>query len=292
MATNVCDALREAERQLDQAHIKTPRNDALILLSAASGHRIETLLARPELQVQTRHLSTYWEWIEQRAQNYPLQYLTGRQEFYGRSFAVSPSVLIPRPETEIVVQACLDFLTALERPGTVLDIGAGSGCIVLTLLCEIAHLTACAIDISGEALQVVAENGRNLGCADRLELLKGSTVDPLRDTDRKFDLVVSNPPYVALSESVDPEVEYEPKRAVYAGQSGFEVYSEILGKAHSVLALSGRLILEAGYGQAAKIATLGRDSGWKEIEKRPDLAGIDRCVVFQRQGCAALTRYR
>jgi release factor glutamine methyltransferase len=289
MATNVCTALREAERQLDQSHIKTSRNDALILLSAVTGHRIETLLAHPELQVQTHHLFTYREWIEQRAHNCPLQYLTGRQEFFGRSFAVSPSVLIPRPETEIVVQACLDFLTALERPGTVLDIGTGSGCIVLTLLCETPNLTACAIDISRKVLQVVAENSRKLGCADRLELLKGSTVDPLRDTERQFDLVVSNPPYVALSESVDPEVEYEPKKAVFAGQSGFEVYGEILGKAHSVLALSGRLILEAGYGQAAKIAALGRESGWREIERLPDLAGIDRCLVFQRQGSAALT---
>jgi release factor glutamine methyltransferase len=282
MATNVRDALRQAERQLDQSDIKTARNDALVLLSTVTGHRIETLLAHPELQVQTHHLCAYWQWIEQRARNYPLQYLTGHQEFFGRSFIVSPSVLIPRPETEIVVQACLDFLTALERPGNVLDIGAGSGCIVLTLLCEIPSLTAIAIDISGEVLQVVAENSRKLGCADRLELLEGSTIDPLRGTDQRFDLVVSNPPYVAPSESVDPEVEYEPKTAVFAGQSGFEVYGEILRKAQSVIASSGRLILEAGYGQAEKIATLGRKSGWHEIDRRPDLAGIDRCLVFKR----------
>lgn len=290
MATNVRDVIREAERQLDQSGIKTPRNDALVLLSTVAGHRIETLLTHPELQVQPNHLCTYWEWIERRAHHYPLQYLIGRQEFFGRSFTVSPSVLIPRPETEIVVQACLDFLIALERPGTALDIGAGSGCIVLTLLCEIPSLTATAIDISGEVLQIVDENSRKLGCADRLELLKGSTVDPLRGTDQRFDLVVSNPPYVAPSESVDPEVAYEPKDAVFAGPSGFEVYGEILSKAQSVLASSGRLILEAGYGQAEKIATLGRKSGWHEIDRRPDLAGIDRCLVFQRRGSATLTR--
>ncbi len=290
MAANVRDALREAEKQLARHNIKMPRNDALVLLSAVTGQRVETLLAHPELQVREHDLSTYWEWLRKRARNYPLQYLTGQQEFFGRSFVVSPSVLIPRPETEIVVQACLDFLATLEKPATVLDIGTGSGCIALTLLCEISSLTACAVDISREALQVVTENSQNLKCDDRLELLQGSTVGPLIGTGRRFDLAVSNPPYVALSDSVEPEVRHEPGQAVFAGQSGLEVYSEIFSKTACVLASTGRLILETSFGQTEKIAQLGKEHGWHEMERRPDLAGIDRCLVLQHISTAGPTR--
>ncbi|HUV12232.1 MAG TPA: peptide chain release factor N(5)-glutamine methyltransferase [Acidobacteriota bacterium] len=289
MATSVFDVLREAERHLDRHDIKMPRNDALLLLSAVMEQRVETLLAHPELHVSEHDSSTYWEWLRKRARNYPLQYLTGRQEFYGRSFVVSPSVLIPRPETETVVQACLDFLTSLEKPATVLDIGTGSGCIAITLLCEIPNLTACAIDTSREALQVATQNSQALKCADRLELVHGSTVDPLIGTSRNFDLAVSNPPYVAQTDSVEPEVEYEPGQAVFAGQSGLEVYSEILSKTACLLTSTGRLILEAGFGQAEMINQLGKKNGWNEMERRPDLAGIDRCLVLQHRGTAVPT---
>jgi len=289
MAISVRDALREAERHLDRHGIKMPRNDALLLLSVVMEQRVETLLAHPEFRVSEHAFSTYWEWLQKRARNYPLQYLTGRQEFFGRSFAVSPSVLIPRPETETIVQACLDFLTTLEKPATVLDIGTGSGCIALTLLCEIPTLTVCAVDTSREALQVATQNSQSLKCADRLELLHGSTVDPLIDTSRRFDLAVSNPPYVALADSVEPEVEHEPGQAVFAGQSGLEVYSEILRKTAYVLTSTGRLILEAGFGQAEKIAQLGKENGWHELERRSDLAGIDRCLVLQHTGTVGPT---
>ncbi len=291
MAANVRDVLREAEEHLDRHNTKMPRHDALLLLSAVMGQRVETLLAHPELHVPEHDLSTYWEWLQKRARNYPLQYLTGRQEFFGRSFIVSPSVLIPRPETETVVQACLDFLTTLERPATVLDIGTGSGCIALTLLCEVSNLTACAVDTSREALQVAMQNSQNLNCSDRLELLQGSTVDPLLiGTSRRFDLAVSNPPYVARADSVEPEVEHEPGQAVFAAQDGLQVYSEIFSKTAGVLASTGRLILEAGFGQAEKIARLGKENGWHEMERRPDLAGIDRCLVLHHIGTAGPTQ--
>lgn len=289
MTTSVREVLRDAETHLAANKIKMPRNDALVLLSAATGRRIEALLTHPESRIPDRQLTLYREWVQKRAAQYPLQYLTRRQEFYGRPFFVSPAVLIPRPETEIVVQACLDFLTGLHRPARALDIGTGSGCIALTLLCEVPDLKACAVDISPEALKVARTNSRKLECEGRLTLFEGSIVNPLLSGSHRFDLVVSNPPYVALSDPVDPEVEHEPAQAVYAGPSGSEIYEEIFAKTAELLNPGGRLVLEAGFGQAEVIAGLGNSQGWEEVERRTDLAGIDRSLMFQATGVASPT---
>jgi release factor glutamine methyltransferase len=280
MRTTVGQALREGEQILSSNRITHPRNDALLLLAAITNQRKEILLAYPERFLSESELTTYREWLVERARDYPLQYLTGQQEFFGRSFLVSPAVLIPRPETEIIVQACLDVLS-LKKPGSVLDIGCGSGCIAITLLCEIPALEVTGTDISSEALKVAEENSRRHHCSNRLQLLQGSATDPIAHGKARFDLIVSNPPYVAHTDSVDPAVRFEPKQAVFADQSGLSVYEQILAGAAPVLKPEGHLVLETAFERANEVARMAEQNSWREIERRQDLAGIDRCLVLQ-----------
>ncbi|RPI29850.1 MAG: peptide chain release factor N(5)-glutamine methyltransferase [Acidobacteria bacterium] len=277
------DAIRQGTEYLASHGLETARRDTELLAMNAIGRDRAFLYSHPEWPVPEEQWQKLQQWLGRRKDRYPIQYLVGSQEFYGRTFLVDPSVLIPRPETELLIETSLRLIPD-RQDARVVDIGTGSGCIAVTLACERPLLRATAIDISEEALRVARENARRLGCAERIEFVQGDLLKPFESSGRKFDLILSNPPYGA---DESPEVEYsvrtfEPQEAVFAGPTGLEIYEGILRGSAAVLHSSGRLVLEIGYSQLAGLTALAKQNGWTLLECRNDLAGIPRCAVLRK----------
>ncbi|MGA3096892.1 MAG: peptide chain release factor N(5)-glutamine methyltransferase [Bryobacteraceae bacterium] len=269
-------ALLQAVRLLEDGGIAAPRLTAEVLLAHAVRRQRVYLHAHPEhelTEVEWLHLGRY---LHERLQGKPTQYITGRQEFYGREFRVSPDVLIPRPETEHVVEAALQCL----RPGMrFLDVGCGSGALAVTLQLE-TGAEAWACDISCSAAVVAAANAQRLGAPVRTvvcDLLEAMA-------EGSMDLIVSNPPYVPVAqrEGLQREVrDWEPRVALFAGQTGFEFYDRIAAGASRVLRPGGWLVMELGFGSSEYVS--GLLGGWSDRRIEPDLAGIPR-VIAARAG--------
>lgn len=278
------EAVRRGTERLAASGLKTPREDAQLLVLKATGKDLAFLLTHPEWELTAEQQEKLDTWLEQRKKHYPIQYLVGTQEFFGRPFQVDSSVLIPRPETEIVVETCLELIQALEKDTVrVVDIGTGSGCIAVTLACENPRIQVSGVDISEAALQVARENALRLGCSDRVRFVQGNVLDPLESSGAVFDLIAANPPYV---EDQSSEVEYsvktfEPREAVFAGPTGLEIYSRIFRSSRLLLRRPGWLVLEMGYGIGERLTELAKAEGWRLVETHPDLAGIPRCAVFE-----------
>lgn len=285
-AWTVGTALTWGTKELTSPDNNSPRLDAETLLSLALALERTALFAHPELPIKPEAFHLYKSWILLRKKHYPIQYIRGSQEFYGRDFIVNPGVLIPRPETELLVETCL-ALCGDRGPGPepvrVLDIGTGSGCIAVTLSAENPNLLVIATDIDPAAVTTARMNAELLlepGAVPAFFLSDlGSGLFP----NCKFDFVVSNPPYVGFSESgqVDPSVRlHEPEGAVFSGSSGFECFRRIFPEMYKIIKPEGYLLLEIGAGQAGTVEDLGRENGWVLTASHADLAGITRCLVF------------
>lgn len=252
----------------------SPR-DVDIFLSDALGMPLTRLIANDDRVISDEIVGVVLAVMKRRFAGEPLQYIRGRTEFFGRQFLVDDRVLIPRPETELLVEAALRYLPPKAR---VLDLGTGSGCIAITLAKERGDLEIFASDSSVAALAVATRNARLLEA--RVHFLGGRTLAPLRGV---FDGVVSNPPYIAAAELQALQVEvrgHEPRGALTPGESGFEVIEVILSDAGRCLRERGVLLLEVGFGQAEEIARRARKAGWETVEVLDDLAGIPRVVVL------------
>ncbi len=268
-------ALLQGTRLLEEAGVAVPRLTAEVLLSHALGRERVYLYAHPEQELREVEWIHYGRYLHERMQGKPTQYITRRQEFYGREFRVTPDVLIPRPETEHVVEAALRLAGGARR---ILDVGAGSGALAVTLQLETGTETW-ATDLSPAAAAVAAENARRLNArtgiviCDLMEAIAPATMD----------LIVSNPPYVPLTdrEGLQREVrDWEPHIALFAGESGFEIYDRILADAPRVLRPGGWLILELGFGCLGHVT--GQLAGWRDVHTEPDLAGIPRVIAARR----------
>ncbi|MFZ0430688.1 MAG: peptide chain release factor N(5)-glutamine methyltransferase [Acidobacteriota bacterium] len=278
--SSIATLLREAVRQLEAAAVAEPRRDAEILLARVLERDRAFLLAHPEQSVSEAETGRFQGWVRRRASHYPIQYLLGFQEFFGRPFEVDERVLIPRPETELVVETALHLLEALPAP-RIVDVGTGSGCIAVTLACERTDAALVATELSPGALEVARHNARRHGVLGRIDFRLGSVLEPLRGEPR-FDLIVSNPPYVSRGDTrVTREVDrHEPHQAVYAGATGLEVQEQLFAQAPPLLNDGGRLVLEIGAGQRACVTALADAHRWRLVEVRHDLAGIERCLIF------------
>jgi release factor glutamine methyltransferase len=222
--------------------------------------------------------------VERRAQGEPLQYITGVQDFYGREFRVTPDVLIPRPETELLVEAALEVVKGISAP-LICDIGTGSGCIAVTLLCERGDARAMAVDVSEPALAVSTQNAQRHGVTDRIALRISDCFHGLEPT--AFDLIVSNPPYVSASAlpGLQREVrDHEPLVALSPGADGLSVIRRLLDDGPAFLNAAGHLIMEIGFDQGEKVQELINPNHWRLLEIRPDLQQIPRIVVLRRRG--------
>jgi release factor glutamine methyltransferase len=265
-------ALSQGVKLFEEGAIAVPRLTVEVLLAHALGRDRSYLYAHPEEELREVAWIHYGRYLHERLKGRPTQYITGRQEFYGREFRVTPDVLIPRPETEHLVEAALTRV----RPGdVVLDVGTGSGAIAVTLALE-KTLTVHATDISTAALCIAAENARRLGA--KVAFLATDLTACI--ADRSIDMVVSNPPYVPRTDEpvLQREVrDFEPHVALFAGPSGLEIYERLIVEARRVLRPGGWLLVELGYNSVEPVrAMLG--SGWSEITVNQDLAGFPRVL--------------
>ena len=266
-------ALVQGARLLEDAAIAVPRLTAEVLLAHALRRERVYLFGHPEHQLSDVEWLHYGRYLHERLQGKPTQYITGRQEFYGREFRVTPDVLIPRPETEHVVETALRLAGGASR---ILDVGCGSGNLAVTLRLE-TGATAWASDISPAALGMAARNALRLGAP--VSFVACDLMSAF--ASRSMDLIVSNPPYVPLSEAsgLQREVrDWEPRQALFAGATGFEIYERLVCDAARVLRPGGWLMMELGFSSREGVASMlsGR---WREVEWVPDLAGIPRVVA-------------
>jgi release factor glutamine methyltransferase len=268
-------ALLQGQKLLEDAGIAAPRLTAEVLLAHAIGCGRTWLFAHSDEELRELWWIHYGRYLHQRMQGTPTQYITGRQEFYGRDFRVGPGVLIPRPETEHLIEAALE-----HAHGRVLDIGTGSGAIAVTLALE-KNARVIATDISLPALRIAKENAARLNAAvDFLQCDLGSAF-----ADDSFDLVVSNPPYVPRTELLPREVrEHEPEVALYGGIDGLDIYRRLIPEASRLVKPGGWLILELAFNSTQSVEELLMESGWREIQIIPDLAGLPRVAVASRPG--------
>lgn len=265
-------ALLQGTQLLEQAAIPVPRLTAEVLLSHALGRERAYLYAHPEQDLREVEWLHYGRYLHERLQGKPTQYITKRQEFFGREFRVTSDVLIPRPETEHVVEVARAVSPAARR---IVDVGTGSGALAVTLTLE-TGAPAFATDISAAAVKVAAANAARLGA--RVGLVVCDLLAAI--ADRSADLIVSNPPYVPLGDrhGLQREVrDWEPHIALFAGESGFEIYERIVADAPRVLCPGGWLVMELGFGSLKHVSALLE--GWGGVRVEPDLAGIPRVIA-------------
>lgn len=281
---SIANSLLEASQALEAHGVPESRREAGSLLSFVIGKDRTFLISHADDLLEETEVDRFREVVARRAEGEPLQYITGMQDFYGREFRVTPDVLIPRPETELLVEAALEVITDVRGP-TICDVGTGSGCIAVTLLCERTDARAVAVDVSEAALKVAAQNAHVLGVGDRIELKLSDCFDELDKTT--FDLIVSNPPYVssAALPALQREVrDHEPLVALSPGADGLSVIRRLLHDAPSFLNAGGHLIMEIGYDQGEAMQELIDPKFWRLVEIRPDLQSIPRIVVVQKTG--------
>ena len=262
-------------------HPERARRDAETLLLHLIQRDRAFLAANPVSELSAEGAVRYYALIERRLGGEPIQYITGETEFYGLPFHVDRNVLIPRPETEHLVERVLSLAAGFERL-RIVDVGTGSGAIAIALAHKLPGAQVTAVDVSQAALAVARGNAERNHVGDRVRFLEGDLLGPI--AGEQFDFVVSNPPYVAESDrdSLSVEVrDYEPSVALFAG-SGLEIYRRLIPAARAVLAGGGFLALEIGYGQDAAIAGLLADCEFEEIEFTADLQGIPRVVTACR----------
>jgi len=272
-------AIKQATDRLQPRARGDARLDAETLLMHVLGRDRAYLYAHPELELPSRELERYKESLERRAAGEPLQYITGHQEFWGLDLLVSPAVLIPRPETEHVVETLLEVLGVTESP-RIVDVGTGSGCIALAIASEMPTATVEAVDVSTEALGIAQKNAHRLGLAPRVHFAQSDLLQKYLSAGPAFDAVVSNPPYVGQQEVDKLQIEvreHEPHCALFGGEQGLDIYRRLVPEAHQVLKTGGWLVMEIGFSQEQAIHHCLRD--WRDLRSITDLNGIPRVVA-------------
>lgn len=277
MTLSIMEALAEAETMLARNGIAESRREAMSLLEFAIGKDKTFLYAHPETMLSPAEVEHYVSIVRRRSEREPLQYITGVQEFYGRIFEVTPDVLVPRPETEMVVE---QGSRLIREGGHFCEVGIGSGCIAISILAETNGTSAIGLDVSASALAVAYRNAQRHDVADRLELEQSDVFSAL-DPGSRFDMIVSNPPYVPIRDlpGLQPEVrDFEPEVALTDGADGLSIIREIIAGSPRFLRRGGFLLMEIGFDQSERIAAMFDGAFWERPELLPDLQGIPRLV--------------
>lgn len=259
--------------------VDNPRLDADVLLSSLLGRDRMYLYVHFDQPMQPEELAAFREMVRRRAARVPVAYITGRREFMGLEFQVTPSVLIPRPDTEILVEAATERLAG-KKEAVVLDVGTGSGAVLIGTLSRTPGCRGVGVDISGEALAVATANAARLLEPGRADFLQADLFPP---EPVCFDAILSNPPYVTTEEMTElaPEVLKEPALALHGGPDGLDFYRRLTAEGRKRLKQGGFMALEVGAGQAEPVSVLAERAGWRTEKIIPDYAGIDRVVVLR-----------
>jgi release factor glutamine methyltransferase len=273
---------REAAARLREANIEAAETDARLLICRAAGFDAAALISADTMEADEKAAAEYSRLIARRISGEPVARILGEKEFWSLRFALGADTLVPRPETETIVEAALAAIPGKDRILRVLDLGTGTGAILAALLSELPHAHGVAVDRSEAALRIARENLCNLSLSGRVSYLCGDWASTLAGT---FDLIVSNPPYIATNELalLSPEVrEHDPRLALEAGADGLDAYRAILPQLRERLGIEGTAVLELGQGQEAEVAALAMATGGLRVvgPARPDLAGIPRALVI------------
>ncbi len=280
--TTIARALCTATRRLRAAGIEDARAEARLLLRHVTALSPDVLVAEPDRRLEAEAQARFEALLVRRAAREPMAYVLGEREFWSLPLTVGPGVLVPRPETETLVEAALEVFPDRTVPLRILDLGTGSGCLLLALLREYPNAVGVGVDRSAEALGHAAENARRHGLTGRALLVRG---DWGRALAGPFELIVANPPYVASGELADlaPEVaRHEPRAALDGGPDGLDAYRAILPDLPRLLAPAGVACVEIGAGRAATLSRLAARVGLA-VGSRADLAGIPRCLVLRHR---------
>jgi release factor glutamine methyltransferase len=297
--TDIRTVLSQAIAQLEREHTPSASLAAELLLMHTLGCDRTWLYSHPEQELDADAREQYFSLVAQRASGVPTQHLTGHQEFWGLEFEVSPDVLIPRPETEHLIEVALQRLGVEPNDASprhkaelrIADIGTGSGCIAVALAKEFPSARIIATDISAAALEIARRNAQRHGVANRIDFIECNLLDALHESritnheSRPLDLIASNPPYIGLHESatLPREVrDHEPHSALFGGETGTELYPPLIAQAATLLKPGGILVLELGHYSAGHVSSLLTTSEWTDVVLTNDLAGIKRVASARR----------
>lgn len=282
MTKSIAEAILEGANQLRKAGVPEARREAGSLLAHAIGRDRTFVLSHadePLDEVEIQRLRTYFS---ERAAGKPLQYITGVQEFYGLEFEVTSDVLIPRPETELLIETALKLNSNAQ---SICDVGTGSGCIAVTLAHNLPQARVLAIDVSAAALEVAGRNATRHGVDDRITFVVSDCFAELSLSETQFDLIASNPPYVADGDlaGLQREVrDFEPRAALEGGTDGLDVVKRLLDQSPSFLKQGGHLLFEIGFNQHEAVDKLIDRDVWKLLDIHPDLQRIPRTVALEK----------
>lgn len=284
MEKTIRQLLADATKRFKEGKISTPRLDAEVILAHQLGRERIDFITKSNEIIDITQQKIYDHKIQERLQGKPVQYITGQQEFMGLTFGVTPDVLIPRADTEILVEAVLEHAKSMEKPLAIVDIGTGSGAICLSLAYYILESIVHTVDISEKALEVAQQNAKKLCLKERVHFYIGNLLAPLETKLMgKIDLLVSNPPYIPHEDIAHLQKEvrhYEPMLALDGGEDGLGFYRDIIEQGSKLLSPQGKIFFEVGYNQAQEVADMLKTQGmFEEIEIKKDLAGIDRVVI-------------
>jgi len=280
----IAEAITEGTRLLREANVDEDRRAASVLLGCVLSMDRAQLIIRSKDEIERSRFEEFLGFIRRRAAGEPLQHITGHQEFFGLDFTVNRDVLIPRPETEFLVERVMAFSRNTPAP-LIADIGTGSGCIAVALAVNIADARIIATDISPSAIEVARANARRHGVEARIEFLTGDLLAPLAGREGAIDILASNPPYVPTSrpDMVQREVrDWEPGVALFGGEEGIDFYRRLLDESLPFVKTGGWLVCEIGYSQLEAVRKMIDPRAWSLIEVTEDLQGIARTLTIKK----------
>jgi release factor glutamine methyltransferase len=287
MTTSIADSILQGANRLRLAGVPEARREAGSLLAHILKRDRSFILSHAEDAIADEQAELFRRYLLRRAEGEPLQYITGHQEFFGLDFEVNRNVLIPRPETELLIETALKLVGPVDAAPSICDVGTGSGCIAITLAHELPHARALALDISPEALEVAERNAARHLVSDRISFLVSDCFAALGQPGaQQFDLIVSNPPYVesGAMAGLQREVrEFEPQVALVAGEDGLTVIRRLLSEAGGFLKTDGFFVFEIGFNQADAVEELIDQETWKLLAIHADLQGIPRTIALQQR---------
>jgi release factor glutamine methyltransferase len=278
----IAAALETAIARLSAVGVDTPKMDARILLCHSADLEMANVIIDPYVVLGEKDLEKFEALVVRREKREPVSHLIGEREFWSLPFIVTADVLDPRPASETLIETALDHMRDCPEPLSILDLGTGSGCLLITVLSELPGASGVGIDCSEAALTIARQNAEKNSVDDRATFVSSSWGNAMSGS---FDLILSNPPYIADPErdDLEPEVAiYEPASALFAGEDGLSAYREIAPEIYRLLTSNGIAAIECGRGQMASVIKILGDAGLQHIETRCDFDGVERCGVFGR----------